>query len=275
MLSKMFRWVAALALLLASASTALAEGKVEIGVVFEVKAKHFTNALGADADAFAAKAKAAIIEVLDRHLKFVVFTDNPQAAYLLNVVLASPDMAEQPSYSAFGFHLQLSGPGIPPSAKDYVEFRPKERFLDPVGSADALARETDDVIDKIDYRAFVARFLSEIPIADGADFHNDQGQTSWQIKESRLALCLGYDSLLRIQSQFPYSGRTRKDWFPAKVIDLQDDANIYAETTGAPLLSSADATQVKGLRVSVADYYLCDAPVPASATTFPDAGGNP
>lgn len=268
----------ALILLVIPGPPAGAQDRVEVGVVFDVRAQHFTDGFDATEEAaFVAKGGEAIVRSLDRHIKFVRFTNNIAAAYKLRVLLANPEKKDAPgTVSGFGFHLELVGPDAPRTAKSYVEFRPKDRFYEPVGGVDALAREIEEVIENLDYRAFVANFLSEIQIADKAEFRKDQ--ESWVIEGDRLSLCIGYDSLLRVRSQFAFGTQTRREWFPAKVVDIASESRIFAETRGLPgsnieLLQDVDETKVKVERVAVADYYLCQAPVPASEVTFPEAGG--
>jgi hypothetical protein len=280
MKSRLVTLAATLMLLVAMGATSAAEDRIEIGVTFEVRAGHFTN--GFDAAQIAeltARSGTTVAQALERHIKFVAFTGNAAAPYKLQVLLANPKQNDSEDISGFGFHLKLTGPDVPATAARYLEFRPADRFFEPVGSVDALVREIDQAIDKMDYRDFVATFLSEIPIADSGEFRKDQ-TSWWVIKRDRLALCIGYDSVLQVKSQFPFGDgdQIRRESFPAKVIDIQSEAGIIAETTDAlgdkaRLLHNVDQAKVKVERVAVSDYYLCQAPVSASEVSFPEAGG--
>jgi hypothetical protein len=279
MKSDLLGFAVALTLLMVSGSTAATEDRVEVGVVFEVQAQHFTNGFDPEQVAdFTAKSSDAIARALERHIRFVTFTTNTAAAYRLHVLLANPEKQDAPGISSFGFHLDLTGPDVPPSAKSYVEFRSIDRFFESIGSVDALAREIEEAINKLDHRAFVATFLSEIPIADNAEFRKNQ--TSWVVERDRLALCIGYQSLLRVLSQVPFGDQMRREWFLAKVIDIPSEpTRIFAETTDDPggnarLLRDVDEAKVKVERVAISDYLLCQAPVPASDVSFPDTGGD-
>lgn len=266
----------ALSLLMASGTTAAAEDRVEVDVTFEVLAQHFTNGFDAgEVKDLTAKADEAIARALDRHVRFVDFNVDSDTDYKLHVLLARADKKDTPQVSEFGLHLELTGPNVPPSAKNYVVFRSIDRFFEPIGSVDALAREIEESINNLDYRAFVTNFLSEIPIADSAEFRKDQ--TSWIISRDRIALCIGYQSLLRVLSLVPFGDQTRREWFVAKVIDIPSEpTRIFAETTdesgtNARLLRDVDETKVKVERVAVSDYLLCQAPV--SDVDFSDVGG--
>jgi len=274
-MSKLLGLAAALACLVAFSADSGAEDKVEIGVVFEVNAGHFTNAFDpADVPRFTAESAAAIARALDQQIRFVEFSDNPAAAYRLQVLLADPERKDPPGASSFGFHLKLSGPDIPASAKDYVEFRPKDRFFERVSSVDALVREIEVAFERIAEQGFVKKFLSDIPIADSAEFHKDQSM-SWIIKRDRQALCIGIDSVLKVRGQIPFGSgnQMRRASFSAKVIDIPSEPGIFAETTAAPdsnldLLKDVDQAKVKVERVGVSDYFLCQEPVSPGDASF-------
>jgi hypothetical protein len=278
MKSKLLGWAATLTLLVAFDAASAAEDKVEIGVVFEVQASHFTNAFDpADVTKFTAQGGAAIALALDQQIRFVEFSNNPAAAYRLQVLLADPERKDPPGASSFGFHLKLTGPEIPASAKDYVEFRPKDRFFEPVSSVDALVREIGLAFEKIAGQGFVKKFLSDIPIADNAEFHKDES-LSWIIKRDRQALCIGFDSVLKVRGQIPFGTKMQRTSFSAKVIDIPSEPGIFAKTMPSPesdleLLKDVDQAKVKVERVGVSDYFLCQEPVSPGDASFPEAGG--
>lgn len=276
MKDKVLGVVFALTLLVATGWGVQADDRVEIGVTFDVQAQHYTNGFSTEeVSDLEAKSGEAIVRALGRNVKFVQFTTNAAAAYKLSVLLARPEITDAPGRSDFGFHLALTGPDAPPTAKDYVLFRPAAQYLEPIGSVDALTREIEEAINNLDYRDFVGKFLSEIPIADSAEFQKNQ--TSWIISRDRLALCIGYQSLLRVLSLVPFGDQTRREWFVAKVIDIPSEpTRIFAETTdesgaNARLLRDVDETKVKVERVAVSDYLLCQAPV--GDVDFSDVGG--
>jgi hypothetical protein len=278
MKSKRLGLAAMLTWLVAFSAASAAEDKVEIGVVFEVHASHFTNAFDpADVTKFTEQSGAAIAQALDQQIRFVQFSTNPAAAYRLQVLLADPERKDPPGASSFGFHLMLTGPEIQPTAKDYVEFRPKDRFFERVSNVDALVREIGMAFEKIAEQGFVKKFLSDIPIADSAEFHKDQAM-SWTIKRDRLALCIGIDSVLKVLGQVPFGTKMRRASFAAQVIDIPGEPGIFAEPTTAPdgnrdLLKDVDQTKIKVERVGVSDYFLCQEPVSPGDASFPEAGG--
>ncbi len=272
------QWLAGL-LLMTAVTAAAAQERVEVGVTFDVRALHFTSAFDDEGiQALKVATGAAIAEALGRHVRFLRFSASDTAAHRLEVVLARADGTDQAGVSEFGLHLRLQGGELGGSRQTYLVLRPIDRFFEPVGSVEGLTREIEQAINGSDHRALVADLLSEIPIADDARFMREEA--SWVIERDRLALCIGYNSRLRVLSQVPFGASgVRRDWFPAVVIDVIDPQNrIFAETADEAAkarLQGMDPARLKVERVAVADYFLCQMPIPASEVDFSDAGGTP
>jgi hypothetical protein len=250
---------------LAGAALVTAQDKVNIGVTFSLKARHFTDDLTDDQVAqLNQMASAAVARTLNAGVGFLNFSTDTTAPLQLAVELDRSDRADKLGEAEFGLFVVLKGPDIPPESESYLVFQTSQNFGNAFSSLDAFSRQIVQTFNDENQRKLVSELLSHVAIADHADFESLTSQ--WIIPRDRTLLCLGNKSRLVVVGQVPNQAGALRDvdvnalvvttvnprnWIFARVKDDPDDPVIN-------LLAAAPADQLKTEKVVVLEYMRCD-----------------
>jgi len=257
--------LASLAVWLAGAAVATAQDKIEVGITFGLKARHFTDEL---TDAQIAQlndmASAAIARTLNAGVGFLSFVANSAAPLQLSIELDRSDRADSLGEAEFGLFVALKGPDIPQPSESYLIFQTSLNFGDNFSSIDAFSRQIVETFSDKHQRKLVSDLLSQVAIADHADFQRET--SSWIIQRDRVLLCLGAKSRLVVLGKVPNElGALRDVDVSALVINVENpDDWIFAKAKDNPddpviaLLQAASPDQLKTERVAVAEYMRCN-----------------
>jgi len=266
--------LASVALWLASAAVATAQDKIEIGVSFSLRARHFTDEL---TDAQIAQlndmASAGIARALNSGVGFLNFKIGSADPHQLSIELDRSDRSSNLGESEFRLFVKLNGPGFARPLESQLIFQTITNYGTNFTSIDALSRQIEQTFSDANQRQLVSELLSQVAIADHADFQRET--SSWIIHRDRVVLCLGSKSRLIVLGKVPNEvGALRELDVAAVVINVDNpDDWVFAkardnpEDPVLPLLLVASPDQLKTEKVVVAEYMSCN-----RATTVPGSG---
>lgn len=265
--------LASVALWLAGAAAAVAQDKIEVGVSFSLKARHFTDELTeAQIAQLNDMAGIGIARALNAGVGFLDFKAGSGQPHQLSIDLDRSDRSNGLGETDFYLFVTLSGPGLAQPLESKLIFQTIANFSTTFASIDALSRQIEQSFDDANQRQLISELLSQVPIANHADFERET--SSWIIRRSRAVLCLGSKSRLIVVGKVPNEvGALRELGVAAIVINVENpDEWIFARTKDdpddpvLPLLLAASADQLQTEKIVVAEYMRCNraATIPAS-----------
>lgn len=278
----MLAWLLAASL---SWPAALSAGdRTVIGVSFDVTDPHYVQRIR-DEDLAVLRVRAAeqIATELGERIRFLRFAVDPQADHQIAVKLARPEGTSGSGSTDFGFHFTLSGPDVRDQAVAYAVFRDKSQYSEPVSNVEALALDIGLRMAEIARRNegdLVGAVLSQVSFTKDAHFTKTP-LTGWVIHHDRGAVCMDYDTILRIKSRLPVRQAFMKQKFQARVIEIEStDGSITTSLEEPPdnrfveHLEAAADQDVSVEQVFVIKYlHSCpDRVQPGNKVTFQEAG---
>jgi len=240
----------AAALLWATCGQAQVAEKTAVDVAFSVTDPHYTNEFtDPDLAILQAHAAAVVATVFDRRFPFLEFRADEPSDYTLTVRLARAEGDGSSASTEFGFHFALSGPDVPEGSQSYLKFRDKSRYLDPIGSVDALAAEIEGSLTQLNGAKIISDLLSHVPIAEDGAFQG--GDLSvWIINRDRVRLCMTADSHLDVMTAFPVAQVGRVHARFATQVMAVDPGGATGTNIVAKAASTADPDMIRELRAA-------------------------
>ncbi len=259
---------------------ALSSERTRLHVTFSLPDDHYRdNFLDPDLVEIEELTAAGIAEVFSKAMPFLEFGADVQAAYGLKIELDRAEGSGSNLPAEFGFHIALSGPGVPPDARSYLVFRRKDQFSQIIGSPDELLAEIRDKLESADHNRFIKEVLSHVPIAREGMLTDDL--EGWIIARDRKNLCFDGESRLMVINDFPFPNAGRvKHAFQAIVLTasrpeiiLRVDKRVV-DTDMLAKLKAAGAGEIVVISVSVLEFTRrCPSqPIRGDQVDFSNAG---
>lgn len=272
--------LASAALWLCSATVTPAQDKVDIGIAFALKAKHFTDEL---TDEQIGKlndmASAGIERALNAGVGFLNFEAGSADPHQLSIELDRSDRSDSLGESGFDLFVTLNGPGFAEPLESKLIFQTIANFATRFPTLEAFSRQIEQTFDEANQRQLVSDLLSQVAIADHADFQRET--SSWIVHRDRVVLCMGHKSQLIVVGKVPNELGSLREMVATGIVVNVDNPDdwIFARAKDDPedpviaLLQAADPARLETKKVAVVAYTKCELPKTVSQAALPAGGG--